>query len=322
MLETNLNKLYPPIEPYNTDFLQVSDIHEIYYEEVGNPKGAPVVFLHGGPGVGIHPNYRCFFDPEHYRVILFDQRGCGQSRPLGCLEENNTDELVNDIEKLRKHLNIEDWIVFGGSWGSTLALVYAIRHKEKVKALVLRGIFLGRQSDIDWLFEDDGAAKIFPDYFKEYKLHIPENERESLVKAYYKRLTSSDNNVSLDAGKIFSNWETKISKLIHKESNDEFTEKDLANSKIECLYMFEKCFFSENYILNNLNKIVDVKTYIVHGRYDIVCNASNAWELVQHWINISNGKYQPQLVITPSSGHSQMEIENISELIKFMENLK
>lgn len=316
-----MNKLYPVIEPYNTGLLEVSEIHKIYYEECGNPNGVPVVFLHGGPGVGVYPDYRRFFDPNFYRVVLFDQRGCGQSLPLGCLEENNTDELVNDIEKLRKSLNIDNWIVFGGSWGSTLALIYAIRHSEVVNALVLRGIFLGRQTDIDWLFEDDGAGKVFPDYFKFYKNHIPLSERDSLVNAYYKRMTSDDRNTVVEAAKIFSKWETQISKLIYQNKVEEdFNERDLANSKIEALYMYEKCFIPENYILENLHIIKNIKTYIVHGRYDIVCSVSNAFDLEQKWIEISDNK--PKVVITPSSGHSQMEIENISELVGFMEDLK
>ncbi|MFN8575708.1 MAG: prolyl aminopeptidase [Candidatus Sericytochromatia bacterium] len=322
MTEKISNIFYPPIEPYNKGFLEVSNIHKIYYEEVGNPNGVPVVFLHGGPGVGIYSDYRRFFDPEYYRVILFDQRGCGQSLPLGCLEDNNTDELVNDIEKLRDLFNIDNWIVFGGSWGSTLALIYAIRHKERVKALVLRGIFLAREKDINWLFEDDGAGKIFPDYFSEYKNYIPENERGNLVEAYYKRLTCEDKSINNEAGRIFSNWETKISKLNYKNKNEDFTERDLANSKIEALYMIMKCFIPENYILDNLIKIIDIKTYIVHGRYDIVCSTSNAWDLEQYWIKASSGEYKPKLVITPNSGHSQMELENINELVGFMEDLK
>lgn len=319
----NLNKFYPVIEPYKTGFLEVSDIHKIYYEECGNPQGVPVIFLHGGPGVGIYPDYRRFFDPEFYRVILFDQRGCGQSLPLGCLEENNTDELVKDIEKIREHLNIQNWIVFGGSWGSTLALIYAIRHHEKVKAMVLRGIFLGRQSDIDWLFEDDGAGKIFPDYFKEYKEYIPLSERKSLVSGYYKRMISDDSKIVLEAAKKFSKWETQISKLIYQNKVEEdFNERDIANSKIEALYMEKKCFIPENYILDNLEKIVHIKTYIVHGRYDIVCSASNAFDLAQKWSELSKNSNIPHLVITPSSGHSQMEIENLSTLVGFMEELK
>lgn len=318
-----LNELYPPIEPYKTDFLPVSELHKIYYEEVGNPNGVPVVFLHGGPGVGVYGQYRQFFDPEYYRVILFDQRGCGKSLPLGCLEDNSTDALVNDIEQIRKHLNIDKWIVFGGSWGSTLALVYAIRHKQQVNSLVLRGIFLARQIDIDWLFENCEAAKIFPDYFEEYSNHIPEEERESLVQAYYKRLTHNDSSIRVEAGKKFSKWETQISKLIYEDKEEElFSERDLANSRIECLYMIEKCFFPENYILDNLDKILDIPTDIVHGRYDIVCSASNAWDLYKTWVKLSNGQYKPNLVITLSAGHSQMEKENASELVGFMENLK
>ena len=315
--------LYPEIEPFKTDMLQVSESDHLYYEESGNPNGKPVVFLHGGPGVGSFPKYRQFFDPEFYRIIVFDQRGCGQSTPLCSLENNTTDELVKDIEKLRNHLNIDQWVVFGGSWGSTLALVYAIRHPEQVIALSLRGIFLGRQKDMDWLFEDGSAGQIFPDYFEEYKNYIPENERSSLVEAYYKRLTDDDINIRMEAGKRFSLWETKIAKLIYEDDPGlDFSERDLANSRIEAHYMIYKCFFEENYILNNLEKIVHIPTFIVHGRYDIVCSASNAWDLSKKWLELSNNKIKPELVFTPSSGHSQMEKENAIELVGFMEKIK
>ncbi len=316
-------EIYPEIEPFKTRMLDVSDKHSIYYEQCGNPNGRPVVFLHGGPGVGSVPKYRQFFDPEFYHIIIFDQRGAGQSNPLGSLEDNNTDELVKDIEKLREHLNIDKWVVFGGSWGSTLSLVYAIRHPDKVIALSIRGIFLGRQKDIDWLFEDGAAGQIFPDYFEEYKNYIPENERNNLVNAYYKRLTNNDENIVLEAGKRFSIWENKISKLVYQdEENLDFSTRDLACSRIEAHYMINKCFFEEGYILNNLDKIIHIPTFIVHGRYDIVCSSSNAWDLYKKWLELSDYKYKPKLVITPSSGHSQMETENFAELVGFMEEIK
>lgn len=322
-MNKELRSLYPPIEPFQYGYLRVSDLHEIYYEQSGNENGIPVVFLHGGPGVGSFPNYRQYFDPEFYRIIIFDQRGCGKSQPLGLLEDNNTDALIEDTEKLRKYLGIDNWIVFGGSWGSTLALAYAIKYPDKVNNLVLRGIFLGRQTDIDWLFEDGPAAKIFPEYFEYYSEFIPEEEKGSLIEAYYKRLISDDYETRKEAGHRFSLWETQIAKLIYENKDDiEVTERDIANSRIECHYMVEKCFFPENYILDNLAKIIHIPTYIVHGRYDIVCSASNAWDLYKEWIKLSENKYKPELVFSPSSGHSQTEPENASELVGFMEKIK
>lgn len=321
--EKKLREFYPEIEPFNTGKLKVSEIHEIFYEQVGNKNGETVVFLHGGPGGGIAPIFRRFFNPDIFHAVLFDQRGCGSSTPLGCLEDNNTEALVEDIEKLRKHLGIEKWIVFGGSWGTTLALCYAFKYPERVTALVLRGIFLNRQKDIDWLFEDDAAAKVFPDYFEDYKNYIPESERKSLVKAYYERLISDDYKTRLEAAQHWSKWENKISKLIYIERNDaEDNEQTIAGARIECLYMLKQCFFTEdNFIINNLEKILHIPTYITHGRYDIVCNSANAWDLCKAWEEKSNGKFKPELVITPTSGHSQTEPENRSELIGFLEKI-
>lgn len=315
---------YPAIEPFNKGMLKVSEIHNLYYEQSGNPNGTPVVFLHGGPGAGTIPKYRQFFDPNFYHIILFDQRGAGLSEPLGSLEENNTDEIVKDIEKLREFLNIDKWVVFGGSWGSTLALVYAIRHAERVIAMSLRGIYLARDQDKEWLFEDGAAGQIFPDYFEYYKNYIPEEERGNLVEAYYKRLTSDDMKIRNEAGKRFSTWENQISKLLYapEEGTIDVSPGDLANSRIECHYMIGDCFIEKDYIINNLEKIMHVPTFIVHGRYDIVCSTSNAWELYKAWIKVSDNKYKPELVITPSSGHSQLENENAAELVGFMEKIK
>lgn len=323
MSEENLREFYPDIEPFNTGMLKVSEIHNIYYEQVGNISGEPVVFLHGGPGGGVYPSFRKFFNPEIFHAVLFDQRACGKSTPLGCLEENNTQELVEDIEKLRKHLGIEKWIVLGGSWGTTLALCYAIKYPERVKALVLRGIFLNRQKDIDWLFEDDGAGQIFPDYFENYKNYIPKEERNTLVKAYYQRLISEDYNTRLESAKYWSDWENKISKLENINTyDDEDPEQTIAGARIECLYMLKKCFLNDdNYIINNLDSILHIPTYITHGRYDIVCNTSNAWDLCKSWEEKSNGKYKPELLIASRSGHSQSEVQNRSNLINFLEKI-
>jgi proline iminopeptidase len=278
--------LYPKIEPYHHDVLSVSDIHTLYYEQCGNPNGQPVVFLHGGPGGGCIENYRRYFNPEKWRIILFDQRGCGRSRPFAELEGNSTWDSVEDIEKIRKLLKIEDWAVFGGSWGSTLALSYATSHPEKVTALFLRGIFMLRDKEIQWFYQD-GASKIYPDAWEKYLSPIPEEERGDLVAAYYKQLTSNDKKTRQEAARCWSVWEASTSKLIQDEtlmedfSDDEFAE---AFARIECHYFMNKGFFNEdNFLLNRVDKIRHIPAIIVQGRYDIVCPPESAWELHRAW---------------------------------------
>jgi len=277
-----MKEMYPEIEPYSTGFLQVSDIHTMYFEEVGNPKGKPVVFLHGGPGGGLIANYRRYFNPEKWRIILLDQRGCGQSTPFADLRENTTWDLVADIEKLREHLSIAKWAVFGGSWGSTLALAYAIKHPNVCTELFLRGIFLLRKKEIDWFYQE-GCSKIFPDAWEGYVKPIPEAERHDFVQAFYQRLTSEDPKVRKTAAQAWSIWEGSTSKLIPDSDvvarfgEDEFAD---AFARIECHYFTNKGFFSEdNFLLNNVDKIRHIPTVIVQGRYDVVCPAESAWEL-------------------------------------------
>lgn len=277
-----MKEMYHEIEPYSTGFLKVSDLHTIYFEEVGNPKGKPVVFLHGGPGGGIIPNYRRYFNPEKWRVILLDQRGCGQSTPFAELKENTTWDLVADIETLRTHLSINRWAVFGGSWGSTLALSYAIKHPLACTELFLRGIFLLRKKEIDWFYQE-GCSKIFPDAWEGYVAPIPTEERHDFVNAFYKRLTSDDSKTRKDAAKAWSIWEGSTSKLIPdtdivaRFGEDEFAD---AFARIECHYFANKGFFIEdNFLLNNVDKIRHIPTVIVQGRYDVVCPAESAWDL-------------------------------------------
>lgn len=277
-----MKEMYPEIEPYSTGFLQVSDIHTMYFEEVGNPKGKPVVFLHGGPGGGLIANYRRYFNPEKWRIILLDQRGCGQSTPFADLRENTTWDLVADIEKLREHLSIAKWAVFGGSWGSTLALAYAIKHPSVCTELFLRGIFLLRKKEIDWFYQE-GCSKIFPDAWEGYIKPIPEAERHDFVQAFYQRLTSEDPKVRKTAAQAWSIWEGSTSKLIPDSDvvarfgEDEFAD---AFARIECHYFTNKGFFTEdNFLLNNVDKIRHIPTVIVQGRYDVVCPAESAWEL-------------------------------------------
>ena len=275
-------QLYPAIEPFATGFLPVSSRHTLYFEQVGNPAGKPVVFLHGGPGGGVMPDYRRYFDPDKWHIVLFDQRGCGRSTPFADIDENTTWDLVADIERIRQHLGLPRWAVFGGSWGSTLALSYAITHPDMCTELFLRGIFLLRKKEIDWFYQE-GCSKLFPDLWQTYLEVIPEVERADMVSAYYRRLTSQDPEVRQRAAKAWSIWEGSTSKLIFdpgaasKFGNDTFAD---AFARIECHYFTNKGFFPEdNYLLNNVSAIKDIPTVIVHGRYDVICPVENAWQL-------------------------------------------
>ncbi|MEK2646899.1 prolyl aminopeptidase [Bdellovibrio sp. BCCA] len=311
-------ELFPEIEPFNKGMLKVSDIHTLYWEECGNPQGKPVVFLHGGPGGGVHPDYRRFFDPKTYRIVLFDQRGSGQSTPNAELRENTTWDLVKDIETIREMLKIDKWVVFGGSWGSTLALSYAITHPERTKALILRGIFLCRPSEIQWFYQE-GASQIFPDVWDEYLKPIPENERHDMVAAYYKRLTHENSDVRLQAAKAWSKWEAATSRLIvDPKAIDEFDDPEYALSfaRIECHYFTNNAFFkTNNWLLENVAKIRHIPGAIVQGRYDVVCPARSAWELHKAWP-------EAKFTIVPDSGHAAMEPGTRSALIEATESFK
>nr|WP_295905786.1 prolyl aminopeptidase [uncultured Bdellovibrio sp.] len=311
-------ELFPEIEPFNKGMLKVSDIHTLYWEECGNPQGKPVVFLHGGPGGGVHPDYRRFFDPKTYRIVLFDQRGSGQSTPNAELRENTTWDLVKDTETIREMLKIDKWMVFGGSWGSTLALAYAITHPERTKALVLRGIFLCRPSEIQWFYQE-GASQIFPDVWDEYLKPIPENERHDMVAAYYKRLTHENSDVRLQAAKAWSKWEAATSRLIvDPKAIDEFDDPEYALSfaRIECHYFTNNAFFkTNNWLLENVAKIRHIPGVIVQGRYDVVCPARSAWELHKAWP-------EAKFTIVPDSGHAAMEPGTRSALIEATESFK
>ena len=307
-----MRHFYPPIESFNKGMLKVSDLHTLYWEESGNPQGNPVVFLHGGPGGGVNPEQRCFFDPKVYRIILFDQRGSGQSLPCAELKENTTWNLVKDIETIREMLKIDKWVVFGGSWGSTLALTYAISHPNRVKALILRGIFLCRPSEIQWFYQE-GASQIFPDVWDSYLAPIPESERGDLVKAYYKRLTSEDSAVRLEAAKAWSKWEAATSRLIvDPTSIEEFDEPEYALSfaRIECHYFINNAFFeTNNWILENIEKIRHIPGVIVQGRYDVVCPARSAWDLHKAWP-------EAEFYFTADAGHAAAEPGTRSKLIE------
>ncbi|PIS09761.1 MAG: prolyl aminopeptidase [Bdellovibrio sp. CG10_big_fil_rev_8_21_14_0_10_47_8] len=307
-----MTDLYPEIEPFHQGRLKVSEIHELYFEQAGNPKGYPIVFLHGGPGGGINPNYRRFFDPQHYHIVLFDQRGCGQSTPHAELQENTTWDLVSDIEKIRTHLKIDRWHVFGGSWGSTLSLTYAITHPSRVSALILRGIFLCRPSELSWFYQE-GASQIFPDYWEKYLNYIPANERTNMMKAYHQRLTSPDEKIRLEAARIWSQWESATSYLHPQPAAiEEFEDphKALAFARIECHYFMNSAFFSTpNYLLENVQKIRGIPGHIVQGRYDVVCPLRSAWDLHRAWP-------ESTLEIITDSGHSASEPGTRSALVQ------
>jgi proline iminopeptidase len=315
-----MRELYPSIEPFDTGRLPVSPVHTIYYEQCGNPEGRPVVFLHGGPGGGLIPDYRRYFDPAAYRIILFDQRGSGQSTPHASLEENTTWALVEDIEKLREHLGVEGWHVFGGSWGSTLALAYAETHPTRVRSLTLRGIFLCRPQEIRWFYqEEQGASWLFPDVWEEYRNVIPVEERDDFVSAYYRRLTSEDEAVRLEAARAWSVWEGSTSKLlfdyamIEKFADPQFA---LAFARIECHYFMNNAFFStDNYLIENVGKIRHIPAVIVQGRYDVVCPIKSAWELHRAW---PEADYR----VVPDAGHSATEPGIAHELISATERFK
>jgi proline iminopeptidase len=278
--------MFPETEPFNSFRLRVSNLHELYVEECGNPNGQPVVFLHGGPGAGLSKNHRRFYDPKHYRIILFDQRGSGRSTPFASLEANTTWDLVDDIEKIRKHLSIKRWMVFGGSWGSTLALAYAQTYPESCTGLILRGIFLCRKEELDFFYQR-GVDQLFPDYYEEYIEPIPVQERGDLINAFYKRLTSPDPIIQLQAAKAWSVWEGSTIKLIPDEAViRQFGSEQMATSlaRIECHYFVNKCWFkTDNHLIENVDRIRKIPGVIVHGRYDVVCPFKNAWDLHKAW---------------------------------------
>ena len=298
-----MNKLYPKIKPYNEFYLQVSELHTIFVEESGNKNGKPVIFLHGGPGGGIEPTYRQYFNPKKWRIIIFDQRGCGKSIPHAELKDNTTWDLVNDIEIIRNYLNIKSWTVFGGSWGSTLSLSYSIKYPSKCDMLILRGIFLLRKFEINWFYQQ-GCSFIFPDEWENYKSAIPKSEQNNFVEAYYKKLTSKNYKTRIKAAKAWSKWEAATSKLIYnKKSLHHFDNEKVAEAfaRIECHYFINNGFFkSDGWILKNLDSIKNIPTFIVQGRYDVVCPMKSAWDLHK---KLKKSK----LIIIPDSGHSMLE---------------
>ena len=306
-----MNEFYPEITPFNDFLLAVDHQHQLYVEQCGNPQGQPVLFIHGGPGGGCSSNDRRFFDPEKYHIILFDQRGCGRSLPHGCLNNNNTPTLIEDIEQIRKKLNIDTWHVFGGSWGSTLALVYAQAYPKQVQSLVLRGIFLARQQDTAWTFTGGGAKRIYPDYWQEYIDALPAGESQSTVKAAYDIMIGDDKAAALKVAKAWSIWEIRCCTLIPDQSFvDAATDDESAwtLARHEAHFMVNDCFLTDNQILANCEKIANIPTTIVHGRYDIVCPFDNAWLLHQKLPKST-------LIVSEASGHASVEPNTKHHLI-------
>jgi len=305
--------LYPDIKPYNEFKLKVSDLHTLHVEESGNRIGKPVIFLHGGPGGGIEPIYRRYFNPKKWRIIIFDQRGCGQSTPHAELKENTTWDLVEDIEKIREHLKIDKWVVFGGSWGSTLAMTYGITHPQVCKGLILRGIFMIRKKEINWFYQE-GASYIFPDEWEKYLEPIPQEEHHDLLSAYYKRLTSNDSLIRYKAANAWSLWEASTSKLIqNNKSLHHFSDQQVAEAfaRIECHYFINNGFFeTDEWILENVKEIRKIPTAIIHGRYDIVCPITSAWELHK---KIPEASFH----IIKDAGHSMTEEGIAKKLIDY-----
>jgi len=311
-----MKKLYPAIEPYKVHQIETDSPHSLYIEECGCEDGEPIVFLHGGPGAGCENHHRRFFDPDKYRIILFDQRGCGRSTPHAELEKSTAWALVADMEVIRQQLGVERWSLFGGSWGSTLALAYAQTHADRVSGLILRGIFLARQQDIDWFYQQ-GASRVFPDYWQDYIQPVAEEDRENMVQAYYDLLTSEDEDIKINAARAWSIWEGRTASLVPNSNilnhfGDPYAALSIA--RIECHYFMHDSFLQPNQILRDAYKIKHIPTYIVHGRYDMICPVEQAWAL-HRALPGSN------LDIIAGAGHSLMETGITQALLKVTDEM-
>ena len=308
--------IFPEIEPRDQGILKVSSIHSIYWERSGNPNGSPVLVVHGGPGGGSSPVYRRYFDPKKFNIVQFDQRGCGRSTPHSELKENTTHHLIEDIEKLRQFLEIKSWNLFGGSWGSTLSLIYAIQYPDKVLSLTLRGIFLCRKNELTWFYQK-GASEIFPEEFDLYQSLIPKNERGDFIKAFYNRLISIDRSKRAKAAYAWTRWEMSTSYLMPKELSIKKAANDIFSdsfARIECHYFINNIFLEENYILDNIAKIKEIPVSIVQGRYDIVCPMRSSWDLKK---SLPSSK----LYVIDNAGHSMKEIGITNKLIELTNEL-
>lgn len=308
--------LYPDIEPFDAGMLELDGLHRMYWEQSGNPAGSPIVFLHGGPGAGSSPAHRRFFNPAHYRIVIFDQRGAGRSTPLGELRDNTTPHLVADIERLRAHLGIARWLVFGGSWGSTLALAYSEAHPERCAGLILRGIFLCRDSEISWFLY--GLRTLFPEAWHAFAGAIPENERGNLLAAYYKRLTDPDPRVHMPAARAWSIYEGSCSTLLPSAETVAYFAGDvvaLGLARIEAHYFSHDIFLPENSLLDNIARVRDIPGVIVQGRYDAVCPIVSANDVHRAWP-------EAEYIVVPDAGHSAWEPGICAELVRATEKFK
>lgn len=308
--------LFPPISPYSTGFLEVDDIHSLYWEQSGNPDGVPILLLHGGPGAGSTPAHRRFFDPDYYRIIIFDQRGAGRSSPLGCLEDNTLAFLIDDIESLRKRLNIERWHLFGGSWGSTLVLAYAQTHPQRCISLIMRGIFLMTQSEIDWFLY--GMKMIFPEAWEQFAAVIPEDRQDDLLSAYHELLTSPDDTKRMEAAIAWSLYETACSSLYPNYetiTTDEQKAQAQALARIESHYFLHNVISDDNALTKGIDKIRSIPSTIIHGRYDVICPIHTAYHLHSLWP-------EADYIVVPDSGHSSLDDGVRSRLIEATENAK
>ena len=305
-----MHRLFPEIKPYAEHRLKVDPLHELYVEECGNPGGLPVLFVHGGPGAGCEEHHRRFFDPNIYRIVLFDQRGSGRSTPHASLENNSTPHLVADMESIREHLGIKRWVLFGGSWGSTLSLVYAQTHPERVLGLILRGIFLCRPWEIRWFYQE-GTGRLFPEHWAEFIAPIPEHERHDLLHAHYRRLTGDDEIARMASAKAWSLWEGYTSTLRPNRHVVDFfgaPHTALSLARIEAHYFMHDSFLEPDQILRNADRLRDIPGVIVHGRYDAVCPIQNAWDLARAWPDA-------RLEIIPDAGHSAFEPGSVNALV-------
>lgn len=309
--------LYPNITAYQQEWLDVGDGHQIYLEQSGNPDGIAVIYLHGGPGSGSSKNHRRYFDPEKYRIILFDQRGCGRSKPSPSINHNTPAHLVADIEKIRLHLTISRWIIAGGSWGSTLGLLYGIAHPKNVLAFILRGVFLGSDEEYNWLYSEQGAANFFPEYYREFVEQINTNQTIDTVKNYHQILTGSNEIAAISASKAWCLWELRLSTLEHHHIEVQHLgdpHQTLCMAKISSYYFANKCFIDNGLILASIDNIKAIPAIILHGRYDMVCQLRQADNLVKKWPNA-------QLHILPQAGHGGFESQTIDAFCKASDNM-
>jgi proline iminopeptidase len=308
--------LYPAIQTFNTQWITTVDNQQIYVEQSGNPKGIAVIYLHGGPGAGCSEHYRRYFDPEIYHIILYDQRGCGRSKPSPTIENNTTDFLLDDLELIREKLGITQWLVCGGSWGSTLALLYAIKYPNRVLGLILRGIFLATEAEYQWLYSPDGAARFFPEYYQEFIDPIRDYRYTDPVNAYNIQLNTHHELAAIAACKSWYLWEARLSSLDHPahEAKLDDMHQALCMAKISSHYFANHCFIPENYILQHKDRLSDITAIVIHGRYDMVCQLSMAYQLVNRWD-------KAELAILPHAGHSGFEQQTIEAFCKATDNM-